>query len=164
MSELKLAFERCDRQQVIDCLFVIGRDRGVGLSEGDEEIVLKLAVDDDPEVRWTVASCIGLRVGLPSLYPIFFTRLKECEVDDDVRMALIDALGYLARGRDETVETSILFARIAIDEDDNDEVRGAAYVALLHLLGKITPVELAVMPEYLSEIKWDREFVQSVLS
>lgn len=157
------AFNEGDKQEIVNCLYVIGGGRGANLTNQEEAIILQLANDEDPEVRETVAACIGLRVGMLELFPILFYRLKEVEKDSDVRMAIINAITHLAKGTDWLEDVSVLLSKIVLDEYDDDEVRGCAYAHLLYFLKKVTPADYAAMPWSLSEIDWDEELVKSLL-
>lgn len=151
-----------DTSEIIDALYKLGSKQYAVTSEVID-VLARLVVHPDADVRETAAST-ALRLRLPELHPVLMTQLREAETEPSVLPPLIDAVTALAlHGTGDRRELSKILGGYVLDEHQDEEVRQVAYLSLLKLWDKITPREYAVAPQHLSEMAWDKGWVQSLL-
>lgn len=153
-----------DAPVIVDALYVLGAKNKGAITPEIDEALIRLVDHDDPDVREAVAAAAGIRLKLTHFYPLFLRQLNGFEKSTSVLPPLIDATAtLLLHGAGNIREVSIIFGRYILDDLEEDEVRGTAYLALLKVWKKISPGEYAAAPHALSEMKWDRRLVLSLV-
>ena len=157
------SLQSSDSSEVIDALYGLSSSGKDEVTSDIFAVLTNLVVHHDPEVREQVAVA-GIRLRLPDLYPLFFQRLQGLERESSVLPPLIDAVTVLAlHGVGRREELSRVLGRYVLDEHEDDEVRGTAYLALLRLWDRISAREYAIAPRGLSEMKCDLDFVSQLV-
>jgi hypothetical protein len=156
--------ESAETSDVIDALYALGSSGKDAVTSEVAEALTRLVDHQEADVREEVAAAAGIRLRLPSLYPLFVRRLQGVEECASVLAPLIDATVALSlHGAGNRKELSALLGQYVLDERQDDEVRGTAYLGLLKLWSKISAKEYAVAPRALSQMSWNRNLVVSLI-
>lgn len=151
-------------EDIVGRLYELGAMKGVELSSKVVEKLSRLVMHADPAVREAVALTAGIRLRIPSMYPIFLESLREFENSAQVLPPLIDAATVLVlHGSGDRDVLSKLLGGLVVNGEQPDEVRGVAYLALQRLWGRISQIDYAMAPRNLSEMMPDMPFIESVL-
>lgn len=160
-------FERLqstDSADLVEALYELGGTKETEISPSLLFRLGELLNHIHPEIREEAAASTGIRLRLPQMYPLFMARLK-IEQDPNVLCALIDAIVAVSLPRTgKRRELTLRLADFLLNERSDDAVRGVAYLGLLKLWGKIAPRDYAAAPRKLSEMNWNAELIDDLLS